>query len=164
LLLTVAQTVIHGSTVPLREANAEIDEADRVSRTWELKAPAGPLGGDRFHILLADGLAPPFTGAAFDTVVTPWFIDLVPPDLEQFVPVLARLVKPGGRWVNLEPLRCTPATPVGRRYTREEVFDLAGRAGFRMGKWQAESMPHLVSKLSRRGKVAWVLAFAATRP
>ena len=99
----------------------------------------------------------------FDTIVTPWFIDLVPTDLRDFMSAMHRLLKPGGRWLNLGPLRYSPSVPVGRRFTREEVFDLAGRAGFTMGKWHVESMPYLVSKLSERGKVEWVLASAATK-
>ena len=163
LLFAVAHTVIRGGTVSLREANAEIDELGHISRVWELKAPHGPLDEDRFHLLLADGLAPPFPAGTFDTVVTPWFIDLIPRDLREFIDTLSRFLKPGGRWVSLGPLRYLPSMPVARRFTREEVFDLAERAGFRMGKWQGESMPYLVSKLNGRGKIEWVLAFAATK-
>ena len=54
------------------------------------------------------------------------------------------------------------AMPVSRRFTREELFALAEQAGFRIERWQAESMPYLVSALSGRGRIEWVLAFAAT--
>jgi hypothetical protein len=43
------------------------------------------------------------------------------------------------------------------------MFDLAARAGFRVEGWRTDSVPYLVSKLNGRGKVEWVLAFAATR-
>ena len=163
LLLAVAQTVIRGGSVDLREANAEIDEMNKGVAEWTLRARAGPIGEDRFQFLLADGLEPPFAPGSFDTIVTPWFIDLVPKDLRDFMSVMHRLLKPGGQWLNLGPLRYTPAVPFGRRYTREELFDLAARGGFNVGKWQTHSVPYLVSKLSQRGKVEWVLAFAATK-
>jgi SAM-dependent methyltransferase len=163
LLLAVAHSVIRGGTVTLREANAEIDEIEHIAKAWNLKSPDGPLGEDRFHFLLADALAPPFQAGVFDTIVTPWFIDLVPPDLRDFISTTSQALRPGGRWVSIGPLRYMSNMPVARRFTREEVFDLAERAGFRVGKWKAESMPYLVSKLSGRGKIEWVLAFVATR-
>jgi hypothetical protein len=163
MLFAVAHSVIRGGTVTLREANAEIDEIDHVARVWELRAPHGALGEDRFHFLLADGLGPPFQAGVFDTIVTPWFIDLVPSDLREFIGTMSGALTPGARWVSIGPLRYRSNMPVARRFTREEVFDLAERAGFRVGKWKAESMPYLVSKLSGRGKIECVLVFAATR-
>ncbi|MBI4475108.1 MAG: methyltransferase domain-containing protein [Acidobacteria bacterium] len=162
-LFTVARTVILGGTVRLSEANAEIDELGAVSREWTLTAPHGPLDKDRFHFLIADGLEPPLEKDAFDTVVTPWFIDIVPPDLRDFMSTVYRLLKRGGRWLNLGPLRYTPDMPAPLRFTREEVFDLLKRAGFELGHWRTESMPYLVSKLNARGKMELVLAFAATK-
>ncbi len=162
-LFAVAHSVIRGGRVRIREANSEIDEIGYVSKQWELTAPDGALKEDRFHFLLADGLEPPFEPGTFDTVVTPWFIDLVPGDLRDFLSTLHGLLRPGGRWLNLGPLRYTPDKPVSLRFAREEVFDLAERCGFHVAKWQTESMPYLVSKLNGRGKVEWVLAFAAGR-
>lgn len=162
-LFTVGQAVIRGGTISLREANAEIDEIGHVAKEWTLTAAHGRIAEDRFHFVLADGLEPPFASGVFDTVVTPWFIDLIPTDLRDFTSTVHRLLKPGGRWLNLGPLHYRPSLPVELRFSREEVFDLAERAGFRMGRWQTDSMPYLVSKLNGRGKVEWVLAFAATK-
>jgi SAM-dependent methyltransferase len=162
LLLAAAQTVIRGGRVQLREANAEIDERDRVCRVWTLEAPNGPIADGRFHFAIADALDPPFEPHSFDAVVTPWFIDVVPQDLRDFIGTIVGLLAPGGRWIDVGPLRYPPARPVPLRFTREEVFELAGMAGFRVDGWRSESLPYLVSKLSARGKVEWVLAFAAT--
>jgi SAM-dependent methyltransferase len=162
-LFTAAHQVIRGGLVTLREANAEIDEVDQVVKEWILKAPHGAIGEDRFHFMLADGLEPPFAAETFDTVVTPWFIDLVPSDLRNLISQVHRLLKPGGRWLNLGPLRYKPGAPVIRRFAREEVFDLAARCGMPIYKWRTETMPYLVSKLNGRGKIESVLVFAATK-
>src|SRR5262249_27559414 len=103
-LLTTAQRVIRGGTVTLREANAEVDELAQRMKVWNLHAHHGPISDERFHFLLADGLHPPFESGKFDTIVTPWFIDVVPVDLRDFISELHRLLKPGGRWLNLGPL------------------------------------------------------------
>jgi ubiquinone/menaquinone biosynthesis C-methylase UbiE len=163
LLFSVAERVIRGGRVTVREANAEIDDVDHVVKEWVLHAPHGAIQEDRFHFIFADGLEPPFASETFDTIVTPWFIDVVPSDLPHFITTVHRLLKPDGRWLNLGPLKYIPELPVTRRYAREELFELAERAGFRMDGWRVESMPYLVSKLNGRGKIESVLAFAATK-
>jgi len=162
-LFATAQQVIRGGSLTMKEANSEINDQGSVVKEWLLKAPNGAIEEDRFHFILANGLEPPFAPETFDTVVTPWFIDLVPSDLRNFISEVRRLLKPGGRWLNLGPLHYRPEVPLTRRFAREEVFDLAVRAGFRVDQWSAGSMPYLVSKLNGRGKVEWVLAFAATK-
>ncbi len=161
LLFAAAHTVIRGGSVTIREANAEVDELGHVDKEWTLRAPQGALDDDRFHFRIADGLDAPFAAHTFDTVLTPWFIDLVPTDLRDFIGEVFRLLKPGGRWINLGPLRYRPEIPVIHRFSREEVFELARRAGFRIDRWIVESVPYLVSKLNGRGKVESVLAFSA---
>jgi SAM-dependent methyltransferase len=163
LLLAVAHEVIRGATPAIHESYADLTEIDRVETRWELAARRGAAGEDRFHFLIADGLNPPFSAGVFDTVITPWFIDVVPTDLGDAIGTAHRLLKPGGRWVNVGALGYTPDVPVSRRYTREELFDLTERAGFQIGRWAAESMPSLVSKHTGRGKVEWVLTFAARK-
>jgi hypothetical protein len=129
-----------------------------------LSAPAAPLGPEVFHFFLADGTDPPFADHTFDTVVTPWFIDQVPTDLEALLRRVHGLLVPGGRWINHGPLVYPPdALPIARWYARQEIFDLAGAVGFRMGAWESASEPHLVSPLTGRGLIENVLTFAASR-
>ena len=132
-----------------------------VARPWILSASAGPLGDDVFHFFFANGMAPPFRNGTFDTVVTPWFIDQVPTDLPAFLARVRGVLKPGGRWINHGPLIYPVDAPLARCFSREEVFELASRAGFRIDKWSSQSAPHLVSPLSGRGKIEWVLTFGA---
>jgi SAM-dependent methyltransferase len=161
VLFTFAHAVIHGETVRLTEPSAPVFEGAAVSRTWHLRAPHGPL--DDFHFFLADGLAPPFADATFDTVVTPWFIDNVPPDFRDLLGTLARVLRPGGRWLNHGPLIYPPEMPPPRRFSREEILELAARAGFRVGASTTASVPHLVSPLNGRGRTEWTLTFAAVK-
>jgi SAM-dependent methyltransferase/uncharacterized protein YbaR (Trm112 family) len=163
LLFSVAHAVVRGGSVVVREANLEIGELRQSSRKWVLSAQHGALDADRFHFMLADGIEPPFSAAAFDTVLTPWFIDQGPGDVRDFVSTVYRLLAPGGRWLNMGPLLYEPAVPMTLRFGREELFDLAGRAGFRVDHSSTDSAPYLVSRLNGRGKVEWVLAFSATK-
>jgi SAM-dependent methyltransferase len=163
-LLLIAEAVIRGAAVSLTETSVNAPEVDPVSRAWTLSAPAGPLGPDVFHFFLADGTQPPFADQSFDTVVTPWFIDQVPTDLEDLLRRVHALLVPGGRWINHGPLIYRPdALPIARWYARQEIFDLAGAVGFRVGTWDSAAQPHLVSPLTGRGLIETVLTFAAAR-
>ena len=148
----------------LTETSVNAPEVDPVSRAWTLSAPSGPLGPEVFHFFLADGTEPPFADQTFDTVVTPWFIDQVPTDLEALLRRVHGLLVPGGRWINHGPLIYRPdALRIARWYSRQEIFDLAGAVGFRMGASESASQPHLVSPLTGRGLIENVLTFEASR-
>ena len=163
-LLVVAEAVIRGSVVSLTESSVNAPEVDPVSRRWSLAASSGPLSEDAFHFFLADGTQPPFAESAFDTIVTPWFIDQVPRDLESLIGQLHGLLATGGRWINHGPLIYRPELlPVARWYTREEIFNLARAAGFRVGAWENATQPHFLSPLSGRGLLENVLTFEACR-
>jgi hypothetical protein len=162
-LLLVAEAVIRGLAVSLTESSVNAPEVDPVSRRWTLKAPSGPLNDDVFHFFLADGTKPPFVHRTFDTIVTPWFIDQVPTDLTGLIRRLHGLLAPGGRWINHGPLIYRPdALPIARWYTRQEIFEIAGALGFRVGAWESASLPHFVSPLTGRGLVESVLTFEAS--
>lgn len=163
VLFSAAHAVTHGETLTVREANLEMGDLDQAAKEWVLSAPQGPVDDARFHFLVADAVDPPLAPGSFDTVLTPWFIDQGPEDVRDLISTLHRMLKPGGRWVNLGPLKYSLNVPFSRRFAREELFDLAERAGFRAGPWQSESGPYLVSQLNGRGKTEWVLAFSATK-
>jgi hypothetical protein len=162
-LFVVAEAIVRGATFELTEASLNVFDTASVVASWKLSAPAGPLDTAVFHFMFANGLAPPFADGGFDTVVTPWFIDRVPADLSAFISTLMRALKPGGRWINHGALLYPAETPLARRYCREEIFDLAAREGFEIGKWSRASRPYLVSPLSGSGKIESTLTFEAVR-
>ena len=51
------------------------------------------------HCVFADANSPPFAAGAFDTVVTPWLVDVIDADLAALAAVVNRLLAPGGRWL-----------------------------------------------------------------
>lgn len=162
-LLVMAERIVRGARLRLTEASLKVMDLDHVSRGWWLEAPHGPLTPGSFQFLFADGIEPPFADGCFDSVVTPWFIDQVPRDLPTFFARLARLLQPGGRWLNQGPLVYPEQTPFAERYSREELFDLAVSTGFVIDGWSVASMPYLVSPLSGHGKVEAVLSFVCSR-
>ena len=110
---------------------------------------------------LADGLDPPVRPGAFDTVITPWFIDVVPPDLRNLVGVLRRVLAPNGRWVHFRPLLYPPQRSPARQFSREEVLELARRGGFSVEATNTETVPFSASPLDGRVRREPCLAFSA---
>jgi SAM-dependent methyltransferase len=163
LLFAVAHAVIRGGTIAIRESYVEVNEIGHAEKRWQLAVPRAAVGDERFHFVLADGLEPPFADGRFDSVITPWFVDVASADMRDVISVAHRVLRPGGTWVNIGALRYTPGVPVARRYSREEIFDLAARAGFEIGPWTTESGPSLVSRHTGRGKVEWTMTFAARK-
>ncbi len=163
VLFATAHAVTHGESLTIREANLEMGDMTQAVKEWSLAAPQGPVDDARFHFVIADAVDPPLDAGGFDTVLTPWFIDQGPEDVRDLIGTLHRLLRPDGRWVNLGPLKYDLDVAVSRRFTRAELFDLAERAGFRVGPSKTATVPYLVSRLNGRGKVEWVLAFSATR-
>lgn len=163
-LLAMAERIIRGTPVDLTETSVNAPEIEPASRRWTLAAPAGPLEPAVFHFFLANGTEPPFLDQTFDTIVTPWFIDQVPTDLQALLRRLSALLVPGGRWINRGPLIYRPdMLPIARWYTRQEIFELAVACGFQMGAWESASQPYLVSPLTGRGLIENVLTFEAVR-
>jgi SAM-dependent methyltransferase len=163
LLLAAARAVIAGEPLALTEAPAEANDLDALARRHALAAPAGPLTGGTFQLVLANGLEPPFDDASFDTVLTPWFIDVATADLGALAASIHRLLAPEGRWLNVGPLVYTPRVPLARRHTAQEVVTLVQRAGFEVGAPRLSTTPYAMSPLNGRGRLERTLAFAARK-
>lgn len=161
LVALVAQKMASGGRIELTEARSNATEMSRFGILRTLQAPAGAL--TRFHVLLANGLQPPVRDQMFDTVLTPWFIDVVPADLRDFMSVLSRVLVPGGRWLNYGPLLFPPSRPAAYRYAREEVAEIAQAAGFEITRETDELMRFAYSPLAARGRLEHCLAFSARK-
>jgi uncharacterized protein YbaR (Trm112 family)/SAM-dependent methyltransferase len=161
LVALVAQQMVSGGSIELTEARSNATEMTRFGALRTLQAPAGPV--ERFHVLLANGLQPPLRDHMFDTVLTPWFIDVVPPDLRDFMSVLSRVLVPGGRWLNYGPLLFPPSRPAAYRYTREEVAEIAQAAGFEITRESTELVRFAYSPLAARGRLEHCIAFSAQK-
>lgn len=162
LPLLVTERLLAGRDVELYELPGHPRRAAHaaVRRTLRPPAPSPP----NLHLLLADGLRPPLRTGAFDTVITPWFLDQVPRDLAAFLPELARLLVPGGSWLHAGPFVYAPAhTKPAHRYSAEEFLELAERAGFHVSTSTYEPASYLCSPLSTQGRRETVLHLHASK-
>ena len=158
LLLLIAQAVIRGDNLKLYEfpiAPKSLED-DAVLRT--LSAPE--VVRDGFHLVLGDALRPPFAAHAFDTVVTPWLVDIVTEDLPILAARINGLLKPNGRWINFGSLAFAHPQRA-RRYSPEEVKAIVAENGFSDPYVSDTTIPYMCSPASRHGRQEKVFSFSA---
>jgi uncharacterized protein YbaR (Trm112 family) len=160
LLLLVADRVTRGETLDLYEfpiAPKSMDD-NAVLRGISAEAPVR----DGFHLVFGDVLRPPFAAGRYDTVVTPWLIDIVTENLPVLAARINTLLKPGGRWINFGSL--TFAYPAfARRYSPEEVLAFVQDSGFDSPIVQEASIPYMCSPASRHGRQETTFTFSAVK-
>jgi len=160
LLALVARRVMAGETVelyefPIAPANAEDNGILR-----RLEAPAPVREG--FSFVLGDALRPPFLEQGFDTVVTPWLIDILPEDLRVYARRVNRLLGPGGRWINSGSLAFGLAAPA-LNYGLEECAAVLEDSGFASPAIIERTIPYICSPASRHARRETVVTWTATK-
>lgn len=159
-LLLLAQRVTNGETVELYEfplAPRSIEQ-HAVLRRLSAERPCR----DGLHYVLADAHRPPFVTGAFDTVLTPWLVDILPERFENLCGRLNGLLKEGGRWINFGTLSFHIGDPA-LRYSAEECAEIIASSGFDPPATKETPMPYLCSPASRHGRREHVLSWMTTK-
>jgi uncharacterized protein YbaR (Trm112 family) len=158
MLLLVANTVTRGTTLKLHEfpiAPKSLED-DAVLRT--LAAPA-PVSGN-FHLVSGDALRPPFASGVFDTVVTPWLIDIISEELPLLGARINGLLRDNGRWLNFGSLAFA-GPERARHYSPEETKGIVAECGFSDPYVAEATIPYMCSPASRHGRQEKVFTFSA---
>jgi uncharacterized protein YbaR (Trm112 family)/ubiquinone/menaquinone biosynthesis C-methylase UbiE len=158
LLLLVARAVVRGEKLKLYEfpiAPLALED-DAVLRP--LTAPE--VVDERFHLVLGDALRAPFQNQSFDTVVTPWLIDIVTEDLPVLAALINNLLRENGRWVNFGSLAFS-SPQRARRYSPEETKAIVAENGFSDPYVSQNTIPYMCSPASRHGRREKMFSFSA---
>jgi SAM-dependent methyltransferase/uncharacterized protein YbaR (Trm112 family) len=158
LMMIVARRMFSGGRVHLYEFPVAPRDLASHAVLRDLRAPSPAAPG--LYPVLADASRAPFATGAFDTVITPWLIDVLDEDLATFAARLNQWLRPGGRWLNSgsffpqhpEPARC---------YSIDELPVLLAAAGFVDVEVSEQRMPYLASPASRHGRLESVVTFSA---
>lgn len=158
LLLFVARDVTRGATLELYEFPIAPRRLADHAVLRSLAAPQPVRTG--FYIVAADALRAPFAEKAFDTVVTPWLIDIVSEDFKSFAARINTLLRPGGSWINFGSLAFSQGARANR-LSFEEALEVVRRAGFAQPATVEQSIPYMCSPASRHARVETVVAWCA---
>lgn len=115
-----------------------------------------------FHFVFADAMHAPFRAACFESIVTPWFVDIIPEDFAQLARRINQQLAPGGRWINFGSLAFAQAQSA-LCYSLEETLELLAEAGFEITHRTEAPIPYMRSPASRHGRVESVVTFAARK-
>jgi N2227-like protein len=155
----VVDRVLGGETVTLPEFPVDPASDGEVVILRELARPFVPRQGLSF--VFADALRPPFRPGSLDAVVTSWFIDVAPADLRQTAAAINRVLRPGGLWVNLGPLRFR--STLARSYSIEETHEIVERAAFNLLSRDRQDVPYFHSPVSGSRRTETVFQFVAEK-
>jgi len=157
LLLAVAREMFAGRPLELYEFPIAPRGLEDHAVLRRLQSPGPARAG--LELVAADALHAPFADGVFDTVVTPWFVDIIG---EPFARVAARVnlaLKPGGRWINTGSLAYSRGAHADR-VGLDEVRELVPAAGFSGFAVRETTLPYLRSPASRHSRqenvVTWV--------
>jgi SAM-dependent methyltransferase len=165
LPLLVAAELVQGETIELPEfpvaphSETEVVVWQTLSSSSSSRRPAEVRDG--FGFVFADARQPPFAPASLDTVLTSWFIDVVDADLEETAASIRRVLRQGGVWLNLGPLRFKRDLP--HQYAIEEIWEIVGDQGFELVSRERADVPYFDSPVSGSRRTETVFGFAARR-
>ena len=117
---------------------------------------------ENMQFMFADGMNPPFKAHSFDTVLTPWFIDIVPQNFRDIVPRINHILKKGGLWINTGSLAFLHQDQTWC-YSEEEVLELLGKNGFEISASNRMDIQYLASPNSANGRTETVFNFCAKK-
>jgi hypothetical protein len=160
LLFLVAKSVMQGNEPELYEFPLAPKTIDDFAVLRKLSAPK-PVR-ENFHFIFGDALRPPFAAASFDTVITPWIIDIVNEPLPVQAARINKLLKSDGRWINFGSVAFDHPDRA-RRYSVEETLDIVTEAGFAPPVSRDALIPYMCSPASRHGRQETMFTFAATK-
>jgi hypothetical protein len=155
----VADRLLAGETIELPEFPVDPNGEDAVVVARSVTRPFPVRDG--FSLLFADALRPPFPPASLDAVVTVWFIDVARADVRQTAAAINRVLRPGGLWLNLGPLRFHSV--LSRSYTIEEVHEIVAASAFELGSQDRRDIPYFDSPVSGSRRTDTVFRFAARK-
>lgn len=163
-LLKIASNIIHGNKIDLAEfPTAPISFDDyAVMHTDIALADDHVTDSDKFEFILADASNIPFQDKAFDTILTPWLIDILPINFRDFIPHINRLLPVGGCWLNTGSLAFFNQDQA-INYSQEEVIDLLKKYGFEVIAWNRKKINYLQSPYSAHGRIENVFNFCACK-
>lgn len=160
LLLLAAKQITQGEDLALYEFPIAPKTISDNAVLRQLHAPK-PVN-ENFYFVLADALHPPFAKESFDTIITPWLLDIMPEDLRIFAARVNRLLKPGGKWINFGSLSFANES-LTNCYSLEEVSAICTETGFDQFTSDELEIPYMQSPASRHGRIEQVVTFSTIK-
>lgn len=159
LLVMAAEYLLQDQTFSFYEFPLQPRKTEFVAVEHQIKGEAKPKG---FHFLFSDVTKPCFKHAAFDSVLTPWFVDIQPLEFGRFLQQLNQYIPIGGHWINFGSLVFNQKRDT-LCYSIEEVIEIAHTKGFKIENIQEHDIPYLKSPYNAGHRMEHVWSWSAQK-
>ncbi len=159
LLVMAAEYLLQDQTLQFVEFPLQPRNSDCAAIGHEIKGEKKP---DNFHFVFSDATKPSFQAEAFDTVVTPWFVDIQPLEFGRFLRQLNQYMPKGGKWINFGSLVFNQNRDA-LCYSIEEVQEIAASQGFKIENIEEHEIPYLKSPYNAGYRVERVWSWSAEK-
>ncbi len=159
LLVLAAKRIIEGHGLNIYEFPMQPLKSQCAAIEHQI---AGITPPDNFYYAFSDATKPAFIKGSFDTVLTPWLIDIQPLELSRFLQQLNQYIDIGSQWVNFGSLVFHQKRDA-LCYSIEEVKAIAEQQGFEIHNIQQQQIPYLKSPYNAGHRVETVWSWSATK-
>lgn len=160
LLMSAACNAIQGKSFDLNEFPIAPLNKQAFYATQSCSAPHAIK--ENIDYLFADGMNPPVNEGGFDTVLTPWLLDIIPQNLRDYIPRINRCIREGGIWLNTGSLAFFHKQ-ASWCYSEEEVVELLEKNGFELIAADRSTISYMKSPLSAHGRTENIFSFCARK-
>lgn len=160
LLSFLGSRISAGEAVELYEFPLAPRDADSAAVLRRLAAPGPSRAGLSF--VIADVQRAPFEEKRFDTILTPWLIDILPGDFSELSERINHWLDDDGVWANFGSLNFHNADPAAQ-LSPEECIELVTNCGFDVPHQADTEIPYLHSPASRHARREMVFSFGARK-
>ncbi len=160
LLMLAATRLMRGEALKLHEFPIAPRTVDDFARSRELTAPKA--AGENFHLALANALRAPFKAGAFDTLITPWLVDILPEALTVQARRWNHLLADGGHWIWFGSHAFRGAS-LQDNVSLDETREIIERSGFSAPTVIEAEIPYMVSPANRHGRMEQVVVICAQK-
>ncbi|MFL0811315.1 MAG: hypothetical protein K6L76_12930 [Agarilytica sp.] len=159
LLVLAANYLLKNKSLPFVEFPSQPRRLEYSAVEYDIQGRERP---DNFFFMFADATKPCFKAGAFDTVVTPWFIDIQPLEFGKFLRQLNHYLPIGGQWINFGSLVFNQKRDA-LCYSLEEVKEIALKQGFEIKSIEEKEVPYLKSPYNAGHRVENVWLWRAEK-
>ncbi len=160
LLLLAAAAVIRGEGATLMEF--PIAPRSAADGTVRRTLPAMPAGRPGLQLAFADVGRLPFRNGAYDTVLTPWLVDIVEQPFAVLAAQINAVLSVGSHWASFGSLAFASPDPE-LQHDPTEVMEILAQQGFEVRRTREVDVPYMRAPGSRHSRIETLWGFAAVK-
>ncbi|MGH1439478.1 MAG: class I SAM-dependent methyltransferase [Cellvibrionaceae bacterium] len=159
LLVLAAQQIMKGKGLTIHEFPEQPILSEHVAIEHHIK---GLTVADNFHSVFSDANKPSFQKGSFDTLITPWFIDIQPLEFSRFLKQLNQYISIGDQWINFGSLVFNQQRDAFC-YSIDEVKAIAKEQGFEIEAISQQQIPYLKSPYNAGHRIENIWSWSARK-